>query len=238
VSLRICSRDMRYHLLSADPAVAVALRATCAFRVAKRLQALRRLWRRGQESNLPRLLRTDDGFEDREGHQAPFTLPRQRENTEHRTPNIEHPTAEAATNSTFGVRRSAFDVCFNRCESSALRPERPAPAGRLATRKKRRDRLLELFNRADDGVEIRPVAGLKFGVKEFSMGANFESAAARRDERERFDTLAEFENFCRQTDGFRRVVSNHAVFDRYFGFHLKTPFRGEGYRRSEMRSRE
>ena len=31
-------------------------------------------WRRGQESNLPRLLRTDNGFEDREGHQAPFTL--------------------------------------------------------------------------------------------------------------------------------------------------------------------
>jgi hypothetical protein len=53
------------------------------------------------------------------------------------------------------------------------------------------------------------------------MGANFESAAARRDERERFDALAEFENFCRQTDGFRRVVSNHAVFDRHFGFHLE-----------------
>jgi hypothetical protein len=31
-------------------------------------------WRRGQESNLPRLLRTDNGFEDREDHQAPFTL--------------------------------------------------------------------------------------------------------------------------------------------------------------------
>ena len=31
--------------------------------------------RRGQESNLPRHLRGDDGFEDREGHQAPFTLP-------------------------------------------------------------------------------------------------------------------------------------------------------------------
>jgi hypothetical protein len=30
--------------------------------------------RRGQESNLPRLLRTDNGFEDREDHQAPFTL--------------------------------------------------------------------------------------------------------------------------------------------------------------------
>jgi len=52
------------------------------------------------------------------------------------------------------------------------------------------------------------------------MGANFECAAARRDEREGFNPLAQFENFCRQTDGFRRVVSNHAVFDRHFGFHL------------------
>jgi hypothetical protein len=37
--------------------------------------------RRGQESNLPRFLRTDDGFEDREGHQAPFTL-RKEENVQ------------------------------------------------------------------------------------------------------------------------------------------------------------
>src|SRR5712691_1361742 len=34
-----------------------------------------RIWRRGQESNLPRpVKRTDDGFEDREDHQAPITL--------------------------------------------------------------------------------------------------------------------------------------------------------------------
>jgi hypothetical protein len=53
------------------------------------------------------------------------------------------------------------------------------------------------------------------------MGANLESAAARGNERERLDALAEFENFGRQTDGLRRVISNHAIFDRYFGFHLE-----------------
>jgi hypothetical protein len=56
-------------------------------------------------------------------------------------------------------------------------------------------------------------------MEQFSIGADLESAAARRDESERRDTLAEFENFGRQTDGLRRVVSNDAVFDRDFGFH-------------------
>jgi hypothetical protein len=42
---------------------------------------------------------------------------------------------------------------------------------------------------------------------------NFEGAAARRNKSKRFNTLAEFENFGRQTDGLRRVVSNDAIFD-------------------------
>jgi hypothetical protein len=61
----------------------------------------------------------------------------------------------------------------------------------------------------------------------FSIGADLESAAARRNESKRRDALAEFENFGRQTDGLRRVVSNDAVFDRDFGFHPSTPFRCE-----------
>jgi hypothetical protein len=56
-------------------------------------------------------------------------------------------------------------------------------------------------------------------MNELSIGANFEGAAARRNQSERFDALAEFEDLGRQTDGLRRVVSNDAVFDRYFGFH-------------------
>ena len=111
-------------------------------------------------------MRGDDGFEDREGHQAPFTL--------------------------------------------------------LIA-----ERLFCFFDRLDDGVEVRPFAGVKFGMEKFAIGANLESAAARRDERERLDALAELKNFGRQTDGLRRVVSNDAVFDRYLGFHQRAPFRNE-----------
>ena len=84
-----------------------------------------------------------------------------------------------------------------------------------------RKKLFGLFNRADDGVEFRPIARFEFGMKQFSISADFKSAAARRNQGERFNALAEFENFGRQTDGLRRIVSNDAVFDRYFGFHSR-----------------
>ena len=77
-------------------------------------------------------------------------------------------------------------------------------------------RFLDLAN---DGVEIRPFAGLEFGVEEFAIGADFEGAAARWNEGERRDPIAELENFSRQTDGFRCVVSNAAILDPDFGFH-------------------
>jgi hypothetical protein len=54
----------------------------------------------------------------------------------------------------------------------------------------------------------------------FSIGLDFEGAAARWNQGKRFDSLAEFEDFRRQTDGFRRVVSNHAVFNRDFSLHV------------------
>jgi len=69
------------------------------------------------------------------------------------------------------------------------------------------------LDRLDDLVEIRPFAGLEFGMEQFAIGANFEGAAARGNQHKRFDALAEFENLGRQTDGLRRVVSNDAVFD-------------------------
>jgi protein involved in ribonucleotide reduction len=74
-------------------------------------------------------------------------------------------------------------------------------------------RLFRLLNRPNDFVKIRPVAGLEFGMEQFTIGANFEGAAARWNQRKRFNALAEFENLGRQTDGLRRVVSNDAVFD-------------------------
>lgn len=73
--------------------------------------------------------------------------------------------------------------------------------------------LFRLLDRFDDFVEIRPLTGLEFGMEQFAIGANFEGAAARGNQRKRLDALAEFENFGRQTDGLRRVVSNDAVFD-------------------------
>jgi hypothetical protein len=73
----------------------------------------------------------------------------------------------------------------------------------------------------NDVLEIRPVTGFEFRMEQFSIDANFKGTAARRYERQRFDPLAEFENLGRQTDSLRRIVSNYAVFDRYFGFHLE-----------------
>ena len=74
-------------------------------------------------------------------------------------------------------------------------------------------RLFELFDLRDDVVEIGPVAGIEFGVEELAIGADFECAAARGNQGERFDALTEFEDLGRQTDGLRRVVSDDAVFD-------------------------
>ena len=70
-----------------------------------------------------------------------------------------------------------------------------------------------LLDRLNDLVEIRPLAGLQLGMEQFAIGANVEGAAARGNQRKRLDALAEFENFGRQTDGLRRIVSNDAVFD-------------------------
>ena len=62
-------------------------------------------------------------------------------------------------------------------------------------------------------------------MKQFAISTNLEGATARGNQHERLDALAELENFGRQTDGLRRVVSNNAVFDRYLGLHRQTPFR-------------
>ena len=61
-------------------------------------------------------------------------------------------------------------------------------------------------------------------MEQFAIGANLESTAARGNQRERLYALAELKNFRRQTDGFRRVVSNNAVFDRDFGLHRQGSF--------------
>jgi hypothetical protein len=68
-------------------------------------------------------------------------------------------------------------------------------------------------------VEIRPLAGLKFGVDEFTVDAYFEGTTVGRDQpRSHARGLT---NANRQTDGFRFVISDGAVFDRYFRFHAR-----------------
>jgi hypothetical protein len=115
--------------------------------IAGRLQLLN--WRRGQESNLPRLLRTDNGFEDREGHQAPFTLRKQ-----------EKANAQPAS-ALDGLRHAERSTSKIQCRT---------------TQEDGRAQSFEFFDRADDGVEIGPVAGLKFRMEQFSIGLDFEGA--------------------------------------------------------------
>jgi hypothetical protein len=66
-------------------------------------------------------------------------------------------------------------------------------------------------------------------MEQFAIGANFKSAAARRNERKRFDAFAEFKNFGRQTDGLGRVVSNYTIFDRDFRLHPARSFPQKRY---------
>jgi hypothetical protein len=163
-------------------------------------------------------LRGDDGFEDREGHQAPFTLP---------IADCGSQIAEGKENvvgSTSNIRRRITNM-------EAVREIGVQIFSRIA------GSLFDLFDRRDDDGDIRPVAGVEFGMEQFAIGANLESAAARGNQRERLDALAELKNFGRQTDGLRRVVSNYAVFDRYLGFHQRAPFRERKYRCDQMRSR-
>ena len=154
-------------------------------------------------------MRTDNGFEDREGHQAPFTLRvEEKENVERSTPNAQRRTPELDS-----VRAVGAQIFGTRRRVSL------------------QERLFSFFDRGDDRIEVRPFAGIEFGMEQFAIGANFKSAAARRNERERFDTFAEFKNFGRQTDGLRRVVSNDAIFDRDFGLHPVRSFPKKRVRR-------
>jgi len=85
-------------------------------------------------------------------------------------------------------------------------------------------RLFELFDLADDGIEIGPVTRIEFRVEQLSISANFEGATARGNEGKPFDAFAEVKNLGRQTDGLRRVVSNYTIFDRDFRLHSVRSF--------------
>ena len=78
--------------------------------------------------------------------------------------------------------------------------------------------LFDCFDLLDHGVEIRPIAGLKFGMEKLSIGLDFKRPTARRNQGQRLNALAQFENLGRQTDGLGRVVSDYTIFDRYLDF--------------------
>ena len=70
-----------------------------------------------------------------------------------------------------------------------------------------------------DPVKVRPFAGFKFGVNEFTIDANFKGTAAGRDQ-PRLHARG-FLNESGQPGRFRFVVSVGAVLDRYFWLHAR-----------------
>lgn len=110
-------------------------------------------------------MKTDGDFEDREGHQAPFTL---------------------RENNGLNLRADLLREC----------------------------------------VEIRPIAGLELGVKDFTVEADFKSARTGGNQFHGIDSRS-FSNADRQTDGTRFVVSDRAIFDRDVCFHSYAPFERE-----------
>ncbi len=60
-----------------------------------------------------------------------------------------------------------------------LSVEDPIAFAAVTVSKNEADVLFDLLDRLNDGVEVRPVAGVEFGMEQFTIGANFESAAAR-----------------------------------------------------------
>src|SRR6478672_7952325 len=83
-------------------------------------------------------------------------------------------------------------TCPGSCEpttvlKTARATRHPSLSGKEKPAKQKRRRpesswnLFELFDLADDFVEVRPITGIELGVHEFSVGADFKSAAARRD---------------------------------------------------------
>ena len=128
-------------------------------------------WRRGSESNTPRLAKqTDSGFEDREGHQAPITL-----------------------------RILEKGEKGNTCENAVV--------------------LAKVADLLEDRIRLRELAGGSFRINLLSIYSHFKHAPARWYQPERSDLLLQLEQFIRQTDGMRFIVSSRAIFNCDFQRH-------------------
>ena len=74
-------------------------------------------------------------------------------------------------------------------------------------------------NGFQDRLRLRELAGGQLRVDFFAIDDHFKRAATRRDERERFDRFFEPQEFLRQTDGMRLVVSSSAILNDHFCRH-------------------
>ena len=127
--------------------------------------------------------RTDDGFEDREDHQAPITL-------------------RAIESGTGGTQRAP--PATDRAEQWEPRSSTRSTLG------------AHLF---EDRVRLRELPGLQLGMDFFAIDADLKRAAARGHEGQPANVLLEPQQFFRQTDGMRLVVSSGAILDRYIQRH-------------------
>ena len=68
-------------------------------------------------------------------------------------------------------------------------------------------------HRLDNSVRIRELAGRDFGMDSLAIDRDFKRAPAGWDELQRGNVLLQLEEFVRQTDGMRLVISSCAIFD-------------------------
>lgn len=68
-------------------------------------------------------------------------------------------------------------------------------------------------HRLHDGFRVWKLTRGQFGIDQLAVDADLEPAAAGRHERQPAEGLFELQEFLRQTDGLRLVVSSRAIFD-------------------------
>jgi len=108
-----------------------------------------------------------------------------------------------------GLRRASLEIISGPpLNTRKLRNEKPNARGS------------EKFpHRFHDFSRVWKLAALFLRVQFLSIHRHFENSAAGRNELERSQPLFEFQNFFRQTDGLRLVVSSSAIFDSDLGSH-------------------
>src|SRR5207249_11402824 len=68
-------------------------------------------------------------------------------------------------------------------------------------------------------LRLRELAGGQLRMNLLSINGDFERATARRNERKGPDVLLKPQQFFRQTDGMRLIVSSRAILDRDLDWH-------------------